>query len=152
MKAASQAGAVFIPSGSCDCPSTMPRTICAPSNARGANTPKAPWASLERRVRSLEVVFSRAHPVWIESGCALDSCVVACPFRKTGAHFSGTCSRTEHVQAATPVLRLRFLIFPARDNLYWKQSGLAAAGRDDANGLYASSRSASTFRLNGLRS
>jgi hypothetical protein len=34
----------------------------------------------------------RAHPDRVESGCALDSCVGACPFRKTGVHFSGTCA------------------------------------------------------------
>ena len=35
---------------------------------------------------------SRAHPDRVELGCALDSCVGACPFRKTGNHFSGTCA------------------------------------------------------------
>jgi hypothetical protein len=35
---------------------------------------------------------SRAHPDRRESGCALDSYVGACPFRKTGIHFSGTCA------------------------------------------------------------
>src|SRR6185503_16996738 len=34
---------------------------------------------------------ARAHPGWVESGYALDSCVSACPLLKTGTHFSGTC-------------------------------------------------------------
>jgi hypothetical protein len=36
---------------------------------------------------------TRAHPGWVEPGCALDSLIGACPFRKTGVHFSGTCAR-----------------------------------------------------------
>ena len=35
---------------------------------------------------------TRAHPDWVELGCALDSLIGACPFRKTGSHFSGTCA------------------------------------------------------------
>src|SRR5262249_38731373 len=36
-------------------------------------------------------------PDWVESGCAPDSCFCACPFRKTGIRFSGTCaSQEEH--------------------------------------------------------
>jgi hypothetical protein len=34
----------------------------------------------------------RAHSDWAKSGCALDSLSGACPFRKTGSHFSGTCA------------------------------------------------------------
>src|SRR5262245_41783165 len=43
-----------------------------------------------------EVVISRLEHI-PESGCAPDSFVVACPFRKTGFHFSGTCSRRSEI-------------------------------------------------------
>src|SRR5216684_1501952 len=35
---------------------------------------------------------ARAHLDWVESGCVLGSLVGACPLRKTGSHFSGTCA------------------------------------------------------------
>ena len=35
----------------------------------------------------------RAHPDWVESGCALILRFCACSIRKTGPHFSGTCAR-----------------------------------------------------------
>ncbi len=50
-----------------------------------------------------------AHPDLVESGCALDSCAVACRFRRIGLHpgsspgqaFSGTCSGVPR-QASAP--------------------------------------------------
>ena len=60
--------------------------------------------------RSRPSSSSRAHPDWVESGCALDSLVGACPFRKTGSHFSGTCARLwiafENVGCDTPQRRV----------------------------------------------
>src|ERR1700716_1206631 len=35
---------------------------------------------------------ARAHPDEVESGCVPDSLSGACPYRKTGVHFSGTCA------------------------------------------------------------
>ena len=42
---------------------------------------------------------SRAHPGWVESGCALDSSIGACP-SETGLHFAGTCASEISAPAA----------------------------------------------------
>src|SRR5437870_1508870 len=49
----------------------------------------------------VRVLRPRAHPDRVESGCALDSLIGACPFLKTGSHFSGTCASRQDAFAAT---------------------------------------------------
>ena len=81
--------------------------------------------ALETKGRVVEELSPRAHPVSIESGCALSSRVGACPVRKTGIHpgsspgqaFSGTCARP-------PGLMLRAAALPRRSHRVSADDGL----------------------------
>src|SRR6185312_15422448 len=54
---------------------------------------------------------SRAHPGSDEPGWALDFHVGACPCRRTGAHFAGTCAspRSEYLLQGAPSVALNAL-------------------------------------------